>query len=106
MLDNWHFITLYWLSGFAQEKFEIWKGRRDAVSPGPHAASFTLYLLVPLVEAEESHLTISDTENGLIFTVDWFPDEEFTLKAFATDNRKELMFMSEFMRETIFIHLT
>jgi hypothetical protein len=53
-----------------------------------------------------AHLTISATEQGLNFSIDWFPDEEFPLKAFVSENRRELLLMSEFQRENVFVHLT
>ena len=106
LLDGKEFITVYWLSGLFQEKFEIWKGKKDLHQPTAGSTNFTLYLLFPLVEEDEAHLTISSTEQGLHFSIDWFPDEEFPLKAFASENRRELLFMSEFQRESVFVHLT
>jgi hypothetical protein len=106
LLAGSEFITVYWLSGFAQEKFEIWKGRKD--KDQPHAASthFTIYLLFPLVEEDEAHLEIFSTPAGLHFSIDWFPGEEFPLKSFQSENRQELLLMSEFQRESVFLHLT
>lgn len=107
MLDGRDFITVYWLSGFAQEKFEIWKGRKDKDQPLANSTRFTIYLLSPLVEEDEAHLVIFSTDHGLSFTIDWFPDEEFSLKPFISiANRKELLLMSEFQRESVFLHLT
>lgn len=106
MLESRDFITVYWLSGFAQEKFEIWKGRKDKDQPEADSTSFTLYLLMPLVEEDEAHLVISSTAQGLSFSIDWFPGEEFPLKAFFSADRKELLLMGEFQRESVFLHLT
>jgi hypothetical protein len=106
LLDGREFITVYWLSGLFQEKFEIWKGKKDPDQPTAGSTHFTLYLLFPLVEEEEAHLIISATEQGLHFSIDWFPDEEFPLKAFVSEDRPELLLMSEFQRESVFFHLT
>ncbi len=106
MLESKDFITVYWLSGFFQEKFEVWKGKKDKHQPEENSTRFTINLLLPLVEEEESHLVISSTGQGLSFSIDWFPDEEFPLKAFFSADRKELLLMSEFRRESVFLHLT
>lgn len=106
LLEQIDFITVYWLSGFSQEKFEIWKGKKDPEQPTPDAVQFTLHLLVPMLEEEPSLLTIFTQEDGLTFTVDWFAGEEFHLKVFSSENRRELLLMSEFQRESIFLHLT
>ena len=106
MLEGKEFITVYWLSGLFQEKFEIWKGKKDRDQPTAGSINFTLYLLFPLVEEDEAHFTISSSEQGLNFSIDWFPDEEFPLKAFASEDRRELLLMSEFQRENVFVHLT
>jgi hypothetical protein len=106
VFDGRDFITVYWLSGFAQEKFEIWKGKKDQHQPDPNSTRFTIYLLMPLIEEDEAHLDIFSTEQGLSFAIDWFPGEEFPLQAFFSENHKELLFMSEFQRESVFLHLT
>jgi hypothetical protein len=106
LLDGRKFITVYWLSGLFQEKFEIWKGKIDQDQPTAGATQFTLYLLFPLVEEDEAHLIITSTEEGLHFSIDWFPDEEFPLKVFTSENPRELLLMSEFQRESVFLHLT
>ncbi len=106
MLTNSEFITVYWLSGFAQDKFEIWKGRKDKEQPRAGVTAFTIYLLFPPVDEDEAHLEISAAEEGWQFSIDWFPGEEFPLKPFHSENRKELLFMSEFQRESVFFHLT
>jgi hypothetical protein len=106
LFDDRDFITVYWLSGFAQEKFEVWKGRKDKDQAQADSTSFTIFLLMPLVEEDEAHLVISSTEHGLSFSIDWFPGEEFPLKPFLSANHKELLLMSEFQRESVFLHLT
>ena len=106
MLDGRKFITLYWLSGLFQEKFEIWKGKKDLNQPDADSTHYTLYLLFPLVEEDEAHLVISSNDQGMYFSIDWFPGEEFPLKPFASENHQELLFMSEFQRESVFLHLT
>jgi hypothetical protein len=106
LLEDKEFITVYWLSGLFQEKFEIWKGKKDRHQPTAGSTQFTLYLLFPLVEEDEAHLTISSTEQGWHFSIDWFPGEEFPLQAFIAENRRELLLMSEFQRESVFLHLT
>jgi hypothetical protein len=86
LLKHLEFITVYWLSGWFQEKFEIWKGKINPEEP--------------------SLLSILTTADGLSFSVDWFAGEEYPLKAFPSENRRELLLMSEFQRETVFLHLT
>jgi hypothetical protein len=106
LLAGKEFVTVYWLSGLFQEKFEIWKGRKDLDQPGPDALHFTLYLLLPLVEEDEAHLTISANDEDCHFSIDWFPGEEFPLKPFISENHRELVFIGEFQREIVFVHLT
>jgi len=106
LLKSRDFITVYWLSGFAQEKFEIWKGRKDKDQTDPDSTSFTIFLLMPLVEEDEAHLVISSSEQGFSFSIDWFPGEEFPLKPFFTADHRELLLMGEFQRESVFLHLT
>jgi hypothetical protein len=106
LLDHFDFITVYWLSGWFQEKFEIWKGKKDPEQPTADAVQFSIHLLVPLLEEEPSRLSIFKKEDGLAFMVDWFAGEEFPLKVFASENRRELLLMSEFQRESVFLHLT
>ncbi len=106
MLQKFTFITVYWLSGWFQEKFEIWKGKIDPEQPTPDALHFTIHLLAPLIEEEPSRLSIFSKTDGLTFTVDWFAGEEFPLTVFSSENRRQWLLMSEFQRETIFLHLT
>lgn len=105
-LADTEFITVYWLSGWFQEKYEIWKGRKDRDQPDPFTVCYTIYLLVPLAEEEPSHLCIFSRENGLTFSVDWFPGEEFPLTPFFSPRRREVLLMGEFQRESVFVHLT
>jgi hypothetical protein len=106
LLESKDFITVYWLSGFFQEKFEVWKGKKDREQSDDNSTSFTINLLLPLVEEDESHLVINSSDQGLSFSIDWFPGEEFPLKAFFSADRKEMLLMSEFRRESVFLHLT
>ncbi len=105
-MNDKDFITVYWLSGLFQEKFEIWKGKKDPHQSQSDQTQFTIYLLFPLREEEEAHLNIFSTEQGPAFSIEWFPDEEFPLKPFISENRRELLLMSEFQRENVFLHLT
>ena len=106
LLDQFDFITAYWLSGWFQERFEVWKGKKDPAQPTPDAVHFTIHLIMPLIEEEPSRLSIFSKEDGFTFTVDWFAGEEFPLKVFASQNPRQLLLMSEFQRETVFVHLT
>lgn len=106
LLEHCEFLTVYWLSGWFQERFEIWKGRKDRDQPCSEVVHFTIHLLTPLIEAEPGHLSIFAKGDGLAFTVDWFPGEEFPLKPFFAENRRELLLLGEFQREQVFLHLT
>uniref|UniRef100_A0A7C5AKQ9 Uncharacterized protein n=1 Tax=Desulfobacca acetoxidans TaxID=60893 RepID=A0A7C5AKQ9_9BACT len=106
MLEKSEFITVYWLSGWFQEKFEIWKGRKDQVQSDPESVGFTIHLLLPLTEEEPSHLRIFSRGRKLSFSVEWFPGEEFPLKAYFSENPREMLLMAEFQRESVFLHLT
>jgi hypothetical protein len=55
--------------------------------------------------ADEVQITIRQTGSGLIFTTDWFPEEGFDLKVFASQEDGGIILMSKLMRETFFIHL-
>ena len=102
----WDFITVYWLSGWFEDHYEIWKGKKDPLASTPQAVHFPINLLFPLKEAEESQLVIIQRENGLVFSIDWFPGEEFEAKAFFSQDRRELLLLSHFEREVILLHLT
>jgi hypothetical protein len=99
------YITLYWLSGFAENKFEVWDSRKASITLTPDSLSFTVYLAWPLEVAEECRLTIRKKAAGLVLTTDWFPEEEFDLKTFAAEDGAEKILISKFARETFFLHL-
>jgi len=101
------FITLYWLSGLFGEGFELWTGRRDREAGGAQEARFTLYLLFPEKEEEEpAHLILRRRDEGYVFSIDWFPEEEFPLKRFRSEDGRESLFTGEAERETVFIRLS
>ena len=43
-------------------------------------------------------------DSGLVLQTDWFPDEDFDLKTFASPDRQEIFLKGAFERENIFIH--
>lgn len=105
MFEGLPYITLYWLSGFAENKYEVWDSRKASITATEDSLSFTAYLAWPLEVAEECRFTIRKKETGLILTTDWFPEEEFDLKTFAAADGDEKLLLSKFERETFFIHL-
>ena len=105
MFAGLNYITLYWLSGFAENKYEVWDSRRASIIAGEDSLSFTAYLAWPLEVADECRFTIKKKGSGLVFTTDWFPDEEFSLKTFPAEDGGEKLLISRFERETFFIHL-
>jgi hypothetical protein len=44
MFDGLNYITLYWLSGFAEPKYEIWEAKKATISHTPDSLSCRLYL--------------------------------------------------------------
>jgi hypothetical protein len=104
MFDGLNYITLYWLSGFGEPKYEIWEAKKATINRTPESLSFSLYLAWPLEVADEGHVTIRQRESGLSLETDWFPDEDFDLKTFASPDRQEIFLMGGFERENIFIH--
>jgi hypothetical protein len=104
MFDGLNYISLYWLSGFAEPKYEIWEAKKASISRTPASLSFSLYLAWPLEVADEGHVTIRQNDSGLMFETDWFPDEEFELQAFFSEDRQEIFLKGAFERENIFIH--
>ena len=105
MFDGLNYISLYWLSGFGDPKYEIWEAKKASISRTPASLSFSLYLAFPLEVSDEAQITIRRTEAGLVFSTDWFPEEEFDLKPFHSQEDGGLILMSKFLRETFFIHL-
>jgi hypothetical protein len=105
MFDGLPYITLYWLSGFAEAKYEIWESKKASIVSTADSLSFSAYLAWPQEVADEARLTLRRTDAGLVFNTDWFPDEDFDLKTFASEADGSLILMSRFQRETFFIHL-
>ena len=52
MFDGLNYITLYWLSGFGDPKYEIWEAKKASISRTPASLSFSLYLAWPLEVAD------------------------------------------------------
>jgi hypothetical protein len=105
MFDDLPYITLYWLSGFAEAKYEIWDSKKISIVSTPDSLSFAAYLAWPQEVADEARITIRRTGAGLTFSTDWFPDEEFDLQPFASQDDGGIILMSRFLRETFFINL-
>ncbi len=105
MFDGLDYLTLYWLSGFSEPKYEIWESKKVTISRSPDSLSFTAYLAYPLEVADEVQITIRRTDRGLVFGADWFPDEEFDLHPFKSPAGGGIILMSKFQREVFFIHL-
>jgi hypothetical protein len=105
MFEGLPYITVYWLSGFAENKYEVWDSRKASITSTPDSFSFTAYLAWPQEEAEECRFTIRKTAAGLVFSTDWFPEEEFELQPFGAEAGGEKILISKFQRETFFIHL-
>lgn len=105
MFIDLNYITLYWLSGFAEAKYEIWDSKKVSINRTPDSLSFSVYLAWPQEAADDARITIRRTETGLVFSTDWFPDEEFDLKPYESQEGGGIILMSKFLRETFFIHL-
>ncbi len=105
MFKGLPYITIYWLSGFAEAKYEIWDSKKISIVSTPDSLSFAAYLAWPQEAADEAHLTIRRQNAGLVFSTDWFPEEEFDLQPFASRDDGGIILMSKFLRETFFIHL-
>lgn len=104
--DDLDFLTLYWLSGWFGESYEIWKGKKSESASTADQAVFPVTLVWPLKEEpEESLVTISRRNSALFFTVDFFPGEEFPLGVFPAEDNRQLLLMGAFERETLFLHL-
>ena len=104
MFDGLNYITLYWLSGFGDPKYEIWEAKKASITRTPISLSCSLYLAWPLEVADEGHVVIRQQDAGLTLETDWFPDEEFDLQTFLSPNQEEVMLKGTFERENIFIH--
>ena len=105
MFEDLPYITVYWLSGFAESRYEIWESKKISIVATQDSLSFTAFLAWPQEVADDAHLTIRLTDAGLVLGTDWFPDEEFDLRSFASQDDGGLILMSKFLRETFFIHL-
>jgi len=105
MFDGLNYITLYWLSGFAEAKYEIWDSKKISIRRSEDSLSFSVYLSWPQDVADEAQITIRRTPAGLVFAADWFPEEEFDLKPYESQEGGGIILMSKFLRETFFIHL-
>ena len=105
MFAEFPYITLYWLSGFGDPKYEIWESKRASIVSTPEELSFSGYLAFPLEEAEECRISIRRGEEGLMLATDWFPDEEFEVQAFGAGEDGGVMLQSKYLREVFFIHL-
>ncbi len=105
MFQGLDYITLYWLSGFAEPKYEIWDSRKISIKRSDDSLSFSVYLAWPQEVADEARITIRRTPQGLVFGTDWFPDEEFDLKPYESEEGGRIILMSKFLREIFFIHL-
>ena len=66
MFDGLNYITLYWLSGFGDPKYEIWEAKKASISRTPTSLSFSLYLAWPLEVADEAHVMIRQKDSGLV----------------------------------------
>jgi hypothetical protein len=99
------YITLYWLSGFGDPKYEIWEAKKASIVSTPAELSFTVYLAFPLEIADECRITIRGHAGGLALATDWFPDEEFDLQPFASRTDGSVILQSKYLREVFFIHL-
>ena len=104
MFDGLNYITLYWLSGFGDPKYEIWEAKKASISRTSASLSFSLYLAWPLEVADEAHVMIRQNDSGLVLQTDWFPDEDFDLQTFYSQDRQEIFLKGTFERENIFIH--
>ncbi len=105
MFADLPYITLYWLSGFGDPKYEIWESKKASIVSTPESLSFTVYLAFPLEAADECQITIRRFDAGLAFATDWFPDEEFELQAFSSRTDGSVILQSKYLREVFFIHL-
>ncbi len=104
MFDGLNYITLYWLSGFGDPKYEIWEAKKATIQRTPDSLSFSLYLAWPLEEADEGQVIIRQRDSGLTLETALFPEEEFDLHPFFSPDHAEVMLKGVFERENIFLH--
>ncbi len=100
------FITVYWLSGLFGEGFEIWQGSRDRDQAPGEPPRYTLYLLYPMKDEEPAHLVLKNGAEGLAFSIDWFPEEDFPVKVFRSSDGRESLLVGHPERETVFLQLS
>ncbi len=98
-------ITVHWLSGFDQSRFETWMSKGASIQATPDSLSFATYLVWPVEEADEGHVQIRRSGHGLFFQTDWFPGEDFDMKLFVSEDKGELLLMGGYERETFFVHV-
>lgn len=104
--EDFNFLTLYWLSGWFGDNYEIWKGKKSLAASDPLQAVFPVTLVWPLTEEpEDSVVIIRKQDTGLVMTVDWFPGEEFSLDLYRSEDKPQIILMATFERETAFLHL-
>lgn len=104
--EDLNFLTLYWLSGWFGENYEIWKGKKNRAASTAHQAVFPVTLVWPLTEEpEDSVVIIREQDAGLVMIVDWFPGEEFPLDLYRSEDKPQIILMATFERETAFLHL-
>jgi hypothetical protein len=65
MFDGLDYITLYWLSGFGDPKYEIWEAKKATIQRTPDSLECSLYLAWPLEPADEGHIIIRQRAAGL-----------------------------------------
>ncbi len=80
MFDGLNYITLYWLSGFGDPKYEIWEAKKASISRTPTSLSFSLYLAWPLEDADEAHVMIRQKDVRLTLRPIGFPTRNSTCK--------------------------
>ncbi len=109
MFDGLNYITVYYLSGFSANHFEIWRAHRTTIARTPGAMSFSAYLSWPVqdvMDTEDSRFAIKQNDAGLALEVDWFSEEDIPLTEFHADKpRPGVMLMGKYERETFFVHL-
>ena len=83
-------------------KYEIWDSKKVSLKRTPDSLSFSAYLAWPQEVADDARITIRRTEAGLVFSTDWFPEEEFDLKPYESREGGGIILMSKFLREIFY----
>ena len=104
MFDGLNYITLYWLSGFGEPKYEIWEAKKATISRTPASLSFSLYLAWPLEEADEGHVIIRKRTPASAWKPIGSPKRSSTCKPSFLQDQEEMFLKGVFERENIFIH--